>query len=85
MKENGYCTLYDKRFNKFTAYCDFTSEPGYAWTLVASFERDIVRGEATQVNGLPYSTYDRVYNSICLFLLALNSNLIPRPTQQLKK
>ena len=49
MKENGYCTIHDNDFNKFLAYCDFTSEPGYAWTLVMSYSRHIVQSEGSQV------------------------------------
>lgn len=49
LEENGHCTIYDDEGNKFTAYCDITSEPGYAWTLVTSFSRRIVRSEASQV------------------------------------
>ena len=50
IRENGYCTLYDSTLNKFTAYCDFTSEPGYAWTLVTSFSRILVREEMNKVS-----------------------------------
>ena len=45
MTENGYCTVQDAHLHKFIAYCDFTSEPGYAWTLVASFSRRMVRSK----------------------------------------
>ena len=52
LKENGFCTLYDSTLNPFTAYCDVTSEPGYAWTLVTSFSRQVVQTEVNQVSGL---------------------------------
>ena len=37
-KDNGYFKIYDFQSNTFfTVYCDFTSEPGTAWTLIESF------------------------------------------------
>lgn len=37
-KDNGYYKIYDFQTNTFlTVYCDFTSEPGAAWTLIESF------------------------------------------------
>ena len=49
-RENGHCTLFDSKLRLFTAYCDFTSEPGFAWTLVASFSRQMVQTEISKVN-----------------------------------
>ena len=49
-RENGYCTLYDSKLGRFTAYCDFTSEPGYAWTLITSLSRHFVRKGSSGVS-----------------------------------
>ncbi|XP_065061923.1 uncharacterized protein LOC135688827 [Rhopilema esculentum] len=49
MYDNGFYTLHDTNDKKYTAYCDFTSEPGFAWTLIFSFSRHIVRTEPSQI------------------------------------
>ena len=37
-KDNGYYKIYNFQTNTYlTVYCDFTSEPGAAWTLIESF------------------------------------------------
>ena len=36
-KTNGYYSIIDQTGNSLTAYCDFESEPGSAWTLVMSW------------------------------------------------
>ena len=36
-KENGFYSVSDETGDGFTVYCDFTSEPGSAWTLVTSW------------------------------------------------
>lgn len=36
-KENGFYTVVDGTGNGYTVYCDFTSEPGTAWTLVLAW------------------------------------------------
>ena len=37
-KDNGYYKIYNFHTNTFlTVYCDFTSEPGAAWTLIESY------------------------------------------------
>ena len=37
-KDNGFYSVSDGTAgNSFTVYCDFTSEPGSAWTLVTSW------------------------------------------------
>ncbi len=61
--ENGYYTLYDKQNQRYTAYCDFTSEPGSAWTLVVSFSRHTVLTEQSQVRG---SSFIPLYLFLCL-------------------
>ena len=37
--ENGFYWLFDDQFHRYVAYCDFSSEPGAAWTLVMSWNR----------------------------------------------
>ena len=37
LKTNGYYNIYDASSNLITVYCDMTSEPGKAWTLVMSW------------------------------------------------
>ena len=47
--KDGYYSLYDFADRQYTAYCDFTSDPGSAWTLITSFSRHAVRNEQSQV------------------------------------
>ncbi|KAL9953235.1 hypothetical protein ACROYT_G040619 [Oculina patagonica] len=37
--ENGFYWLFDDQYQRYVAYCDFSSEPGAAWTLVMSWNR----------------------------------------------
>ena len=74
LKESGYCTLFDNNLNSFTAYCDVTSEPGYAWTLVTSFSRQVVLTEVNQVSGLQTDT--RLLVSGLISRHSLNSLII---------
>ena len=37
--ENGFYWLFDEQENRYVAYCDLSSEPGAAWTLVISWNR----------------------------------------------
>ena len=37
--ENGYYWLFDAQYQRYVVYCDFSSEPGAAWTLVMSWNR----------------------------------------------
>lgn len=37
LPESGYYQIFDNDNVRYTVYCDFTSEPGAAWTLVLSY------------------------------------------------
>jgi hypothetical protein len=50
LKTNGYYNIYDASSNLITVYCDMTSEPGKAWTLVMSWatrNKDMVEFKST--------------------------------------
>ncbi|CAB4019950.1 Hypothetical predicted protein, partial [Paramuricea clavata] len=50
LKTNGYYNIYDASSNLITIYCDMTSEPGKAWTLVMSWatrNKDMVEFKST--------------------------------------
>ena len=36
ISQNGYYTLFDSSNKPYHAFCDFQSDPGYAWTLIES-------------------------------------------------
>ena len=75
MYDNGFYTLHDTSDKKYTAYCDFTSEPGFAWTLILSFSRHIVRTEPSQVSKqVPPETV-----AICLSIETLEFSRLPVP------
>ncbi|XP_078349834.1 uncharacterized protein LOC144634677 isoform X1 [Oculina patagonica] len=38
--ENGFYWLFDDQDKQYVAYCDLSSEPGAAWTLVMSWNRE---------------------------------------------
>ena len=62
---NQYYSIYDRATcnqaypRYFIVYCDFTSQPGYAWTLVESFSRD--KNGDSQIS--KSFVYDRSANS----------------------
>ena len=37
--KNGFYWLFDEQFKRYVVYCDFSSEPRAAWTLVMSWSR----------------------------------------------
>ena len=39
MFQNGFYWLFDDQNQRYVAYCDLSSEPGTAWTLVASWNK----------------------------------------------
>ena len=39
MLESDFYWLFDNKDRRYVAYCDLSSEPGSAWTLVMSFNR----------------------------------------------
>ena len=39
MFENGYYWLFDDQNQRYVSYCDLSSEPGAAWTLVVSWNK----------------------------------------------
>ena len=39
MFKNGFYWLFDNQKKRYVAYCDLSSEPGAAWTLVVSWNR----------------------------------------------
>ncbi|EDV25805.1 uncharacterized protein TRIADDRAFT_55268 [Trichoplax adhaerens] len=41
--ENGYFTLYDSTNKPYIAFCDFQSDPGFAWTLIESLSTTSAR------------------------------------------
>ena len=62
MRKNGYCILYDQSMKKYLAYCDFSSEPGYAWTLAMSLARDVILYDFSKVRNLTEFISDDVIN-----------------------
>ena len=52
--KNGFYLLYDDDDQLYTAFCDLSSEPGTAWTLVTSWV-------STNYKDLPYFNY-RAFN-----------------------
>ncbi|EDV25804.1 uncharacterized protein TRIADDRAFT_63826 [Trichoplax adhaerens] len=39
VSQNGYFTLHDSTNKPYLAFCDFQSDPGFAWTLIESLSR----------------------------------------------
>ena len=64
---NQYYLIYDRstcnhsKPSYFVVYCDFTSQPGYAWTLIESFSRNNRRHSSID-RGFAHSTSANSYN-----------------------
>ena len=58
VKTNGLYRIFDGEDGLFWAYCDFDSEPNFAWTLIMSYSfrtRDIFKGK-------PFYLYDMEFS-----------------------
>ena len=73
----GIYRLYDSSSNSFPAYCDFKSEPGFAWTLVMSWANKNRAWSAFRRNSLrenaPVNENSLIWNMYRLSLTRMRS------------